>query len=365
MIPIGCKSSLAAKIDSPPMTLLARDANISGNLRLHDAGTEQATIHGWRAVEDRISWKTKLNKGNYLVRLHYSEPYPGAAISVTIGERQFSALIEPGESWKNYKTADLGVIHVPAGGDFDVILQGIQLALKDDISQEALPDVHWLSLTETTKESTDNPVGVPQDFTGKPLFDGKTLAGWKGNNGDSTLEWFRAEDGAIVGGSMKENIPCNEFLRTDREYKNFDLRLKFKIKHDPGMKWNAGIQIHSQRDPKIDYEMIGYQADIVSKVWGGIYDESRRRNFLGTQLYVPSRKPDYQAWNDLIIRSEGPRIRIWVNGRLTLDYIEPYARTPHPKHGIIPLKGYIALQVHEAMNPFEAWYKDIRIQELK
>ena len=38
------------------------------------------------------------------------------------------------------------------------------------------------------------------DFT--QLFDGKTFAGWEGN-----LEVFRIEDGAIVGGSLEQEIP--------------------------------------------------------------------------------------------------------------------------------------------------------------
>jgi len=40
---------------------------------------------------------------------------------------------------------------------------------------------------------------------GKRIFDGKTFAGWEGNR-----EWFRIEDGAIVGGSLKKRIPWNE-----------------------------------------------------------------------------------------------------------------------------------------------------------
>ena len=43
-----------------------------------------------------------------------------------------------------------------------------------------------------------------------PLFDGKSLAGWEGNE-----EVWRVEDGVIVGGSMEGN-PRNEFLATER-----------------------------------------------------------------------------------------------------------------------------------------------------
>src|SRR5437868_14902970 len=47
----------------------------------------------------------------------------------------------------------------------------------------------------------------------KKLFDGKSFRGWIG---DTNV--FHVRDGAIVGGSMLEKIPRNEFLCTRREY---------------------------------------------------------------------------------------------------------------------------------------------------
>ncbi|HWA97770.1 MAG TPA: DUF1080 domain-containing protein, partial [Pirellulales bacterium] len=93
----------------------------------------------------------------------------------------------------------------------------------------------------------------------QPLFDGKTLDGWNGN-----LEVFRVEDGAIVGGTLTERNPRNEFLAYDRPFADFELRLKFKLL---GAGANAGVQIRSQRVPN-HHEMIGYQADLGEKWWG-------------------------------------------------------------------------------------------------
>src|SRR5262245_18575525 len=58
-----------------------------------------------------------------------------------------------------------------------------------------------------------------------PLFDGRTFQGW---SGDTTKTW-RIEDGAIVGGSLTETVPRNDFICTTREYSNFVLRLKFTL----------------------------------------------------------------------------------------------------------------------------------------
>ena len=57
----------------------------------------------------------------------------------------------------------------------------------------------------------------------QPLADGKTFDGWEGD----TEKTWRIEDGAFVGGSLKEKVPRNEFLRTKRSYTNFVLRVKF------------------------------------------------------------------------------------------------------------------------------------------
>lgn len=181
----------------------------------------------------------------------------------------------------------------------------------------------------------------------KPLFDGKTLAGWEGDQ-----NVFRVEDGAIVGGSLKKPLPRNEFLCTTREYKDFELRLKFKLL---GKGVNAGVQIRSQRVPK-SHEMSGYQADLGDGYWGCLYDESRRNKVLGGPPAAERGKPvKREDWNEYAIRCEGRRIQLWINGQQTLDYIEP--------DNTIPQSGLIGLQIHGG-GPSEAWYKEIVIKEL-
>ncbi len=181
------------------------------------------------------------------------------------------------------------------------------------------------------------------------LFDGKTLTGWEGNEAS-----FRVEDGAIVGGTLKERIPRNEFLATKKEFGDFELRLKFKLRGGPEA--NAGVQIRSQRIPN-HHEMIGYQADMGDGWWGALYDESRRNKILASP-----KKEDVEKvlkrddWNEYRIRCEGKRIRLWINGQSTVDYTEPDDK--------IPQRGKIAVQIH-AGPASEAWYKDIEVVELK
>ena len=179
------------------------------------------------------------------------------------------------------------------------------------------------------------------------LFDGRTFDGWNGN-----LDWFRIEDGAIVGGSIDRPIPRNEFLASDKEYGDFELRVKFKLVGDHT---NAGVQIRSRRIPD-DSEMIGYQADLGNGWWGCLYDESRRRRMLvRADEEELDQVLDREGWNEYRIRCEGRHVQLWINDHQTVDYTEPDES--------LEQRGLIGLQIH-AGQPGEAWYKDIKIREL-
>ncbi len=182
------------------------------------------------------------------------------------------------------------------------------------------------------------------------LFDGKSFKGWNGNQ-----QIFRIENGAIVGGSLKDNIARNEFLCTDKEYSDFVLRVKFKLLGDP-TKANAGIQFRSKRIPN-DHEVIGYQADMGQNYWGALYDESRRKKVLAQPNLDELKKVlKLNDWNDYEIRAEGKRIRLSINGLQTVDYTEA-------EEGIAQT-GCICVQIH-AGPPSEAWYKDIALETIK
>ena len=180
------------------------------------------------------------------------------------------------------------------------------------------------------------------------MFDGKSFAGWEGN-----MESFRIEDGAIVGGSLKAKVPRNEFLCTAKTYGDFELRLSTRLL---GAGANAGIQFRTKRIPD-NFEVSGYQADMGQSYWGCLYDESRRRKVLARPDAATLAKALKPAdWNAYVIRCQGPRIQLWLNGVKTVDYTEADDK--------IDRTGIIALQIHGG-GPSEAWYKDITITELK
>ena len=180
------------------------------------------------------------------------------------------------------------------------------------------------------------------------IFNGKTLDGWEGDQ-----KIFRVEDGAIVAGTLDNKIVRNEFLCTTRTYGDFELRLKVKLLG--GDHANAGIQFRTKRIPN-NHEVIGYQADMGVGWWGALYDESRRKKVLvGPDQAKMKEVIKANDWNDYVIRAEGKRIQLWINGFQTVDYTETEPG--------IDATGVIAVQIH-AGPPSQALYKDITVVDL-
>ena len=182
------------------------------------------------------------------------------------------------------------------------------------------------------------------------LFDGKSFKGWEGD----TINTWHIVNHALVGGSLAQTVPHNEFLSTTESFDDFELTMQFKLVGTGFV--NAGVQFHSERLKEPAYEMTGYQADLGDGYWASLYDESRRNVTIvkpDSVLVKKILKPN--DWNSFTIRSVGRRIRIFLNNVQTVDYIEPDEKIIH--------RGYIALQVHGG-GKVTASYKNIRLIKL-
>jgi len=181
------------------------------------------------------------------------------------------------------------------------------------------------------------------------LFDGKTFDGW---DGDTEKTW-KIEDGVIVGGSTETTVPRNEFLCTKKTYGDFELKVTFKLTGEKNK--NAGIQFRTKRIPN-HHEVSGYQADVGQDYWGALYDESRRKKVLAKpDPKVLEKLIKHDDWNEYTIRCEGPKIKLWLNGTLTVDYTEEDDK--------IERTGIIGLQVHGGAKA-KVFYKSVTIEEL-
>lgn len=179
------------------------------------------------------------------------------------------------------------------------------------------------------------------------LFNGKDLAGWK-NNGD---EKWTVENATIYCESTANKYG---YLTTEKPYKNFDLRLKFK----PEGEGNSGVFIRSKitgTDPEHGPDIEGLQVEVdpsAGKHTGGIYESGGRGWVaLPTEDGEKALKPG--DWNDLEISAHRNHIVTKVNGKKIVDLTDPHQKFD---------EGVIGLQIHTGGGVKMRW-KDISIRE--
>lgn len=207
--------------------------------------------------------------------------------------------------------------------------------------------------------------GVPgraDDAGWTPLFDGKSLDGWKVNGGFAT---YKVEDGTIVGTTAEGS--SNTFL-CKGDFKDFEL--EFEVLCDPRL--NSGVQVRSHvyaedgPDPLAPKKhrtkgvVYGPQCEIAltsSGTAGRFYDESRRDRWIAE--LKPEAKDAFKdtEWNRYRVVVQGDRYRSWVNGVAASDFTDD-----KDEHGLI------GLQVHgirRGEGPYRVRWRNVRIRELK
>ncbi len=191
-----------------------------------------------------------------------------------------------------------------------------------------------------------NQLAMAQD----ELFDGATFDGWQGN----TNEVWSIENGVIVGGSLDGN-PHNEYLATKKSYKNFHLKLDYKLIGTEGFV-NGGIQFRSKWLDNTTRNISGYQADIGHGFSGFIYDEHRRNKFLAEgNIDFISKVEKPGQWNTYEIIADGDLILLFINGQKVSVFRENDDSMDH--------SGLIALQIHGDCKA-QISFRNIFIKEL-
>jgi Domain of Unknown Function (DUF1080) len=191
--------------------------------------------------------------------------------------------------------------------------------------------VALLSLTSTTQA---------QRF--KKLFNGKDLTGWT-NNG--TEKWY-VDNGELVC----ESGPDKKYgyLSTNKSYKNFVLKLNFKLEANG----NSGVFVRSSIE---GVKISGWQVEVAppDHHTGGIY-ESYGRGWLIKPNPLHEKYLNATDWNKMEIRCVGDQITSWLNGHKMVDLTD---------EKIGKGNGFIALQIHDGGGIKVRW-KNIRVKEL-
>ena len=109
------------------------------------------------------------------------------------------------------------------------------------------------------------------------------------------------------------------YLTTEKTYRDFHLSLRFKCEADG----NSGVYLHTAFEPGTATVTEGRQVEIdrtIGHHTGGIYGDGKGWIAWPAPELETVIRPD--DWNDYVIRAEGPRIQIWINGYQTVDYTE-------------------------------------------
>jgi hypothetical protein len=188
------------------------------------------------------------------------------------------------------------------------------------------------------------------EFT--PLFDGKTLAGWK-----NPYSWGKTE---VVDGEIHLTADKKFFLITEKTYGDFVFEGEVLL---PKGKANSGFMFRAHVEPN---KVFGYQAEVdgdAKRKWsGGLYDEGRRKWFASpiqgdaaSEAEFKKRAGDtfkIDGWNTYRITCIGKKIKIEVNGVTTTEIEDD-----------VDASGVIGIQHHgEKGQTYK--FRNLRIKEL-
>ena len=176
------------------------------------------------------------------------------------------------------------------------------------------------------------------------IFDGKTLDGWTVEDGPETA--FYVDDGAIV---VHEAAGFPAWLRSDKEYENFDFRGDFFIKG-----WmDSGIYIHAPRHGRPLAN--GKQVHVFHQ-----REDRPTADSMGAIFpLVPPLKVNVRnkgEWNTFRILMDWPRLQVWTND----DLIQELAvdSVPELRHRF--RRGHVGFQSLS----YPIRFRNLRIREL-
>lgn len=182
-----------------------------------------------------------------------------------------------------------------------------------------------------------------------PLFDGKSLDGWKANEKPET---FSVQNGAIVVRGDRSHLFYVGPVQ-NHEFKNFEVKMDIMTKKNA----NSGVYIHTefQKDgwPAKGYEIQVNNTHSDAKKGAGLYG-------IKDNATAPAKDDE---WYTMTIKVEGKRIVTTVNGTVITDYTEEEnAKRPDQFKGRTLSQGTFAIQGHDPGS--EVHFKNIAVRPL-
>jgi hypothetical protein len=188
------------------------------------------------------------------------------------------------------------------------------------------------------------------------LFDGRSLDGWKasGNSGS-----WKVEDGLLVASGPVSHL-FYVGVAQGANFRNFELELEALTQ--PAC--NSGVYFHTIFQEQ-GFPKKGFEVQINNTALGeGSYRERKRTGSLYGIRNVYKQLARDNEWFRLRISVRGKNVQIWVNGILTVDYVEPTPalRPPSQETERYLDQGTFALQCHDPGSVVR--YRAIRVRPL-
>ncbi|HEX8313030.1 MAG TPA: DUF1080 domain-containing protein [Chthoniobacteraceae bacterium] len=142
-----------------------------------------------------------------------------------------------------------------------------------------------------------------------PLFDGKSLEGWKANENPQT---FSVKDGVLIVKGDRSHLFYNGPVQ-NHEFKNFEFKAEVQTK----AKANSGIFIHTGFQES-GWPSKGYEIQ-VNNTHG---DPKKTAGVYGVKDNAEAPAKD-DEWFTIHVKVEGKRIITKVNDKQIIDFTEP------------------------------------------
>ena len=159
------------------------------------------------------------------------------------------------------------------------------------------------------------PAALRADDDWIPLFDGRSLTGWKASENESS---FRVVDGQIAADGLRSHLFYTGGLR-NAGFKNFEL--KADVLTRPGA--NSGIYFHT-RFQEGGWPAKGFEVQINNTQKGDAnYVERRKTGSLYGVRNVFKAFADDNKWFQLHVQVRAKQVKVRLNDTLLVDYVEP------------------------------------------
>jgi hypothetical protein len=181
-----------------------------------------------------------------------------------------------------------------------------------------------------------------------PLFDGKSLNGWK--KSEENPGSLKVEDGMIVVDGPRAHL---FYVGDLAPFKNFHFITE--VKTTPGS--NSGLYFHTRYQAE-GWPKYGHECQV-----NVTHTDPKRTSSLYSVVNIPDPPVKDNEWYTQEIIVEGHRVRLILNGQTMVDYTEPADKPAESEQFERRLgEGTFAIQAHDPDS--KVYFRNMRVKKL-